>query len=81
MALCYGSLAALFFLLYFPRVAVLVSLYEDKIDYASFRDDSTYLCINLFLEKHNRLQLVADLTEQQLAWLEDDKKFVLSRLR
>ncbi len=68
----YGSLAALFFSL-LSRVAVLVSLYEDKIDYASFRRRLYIPLYKFIFRKAHRLQLVADLTEQQLAWLEDDK--------
>lgn len=69
----YGSLAALFFSL-FSKVAVLVSLYEDKIDNASSLKRRIYIPLYKYIfRKAHRLQLVADLTEQQLAWLEDDK--------
>jgi len=68
----YGSLAALFFS-WFSRVAVLVSLYEDKIDYNSWRKKWKLPFYKLIFRRAHRLQLVADLTEQQSAWLEDDK--------
>jgi len=68
----YGSLAALFFSL-FSKVAVLVSLYEDKVDYSSFKKRLYIPLYKLIFRRAHKLQLVADLTEQQLAWLEDDK--------
>ncbi len=68
----YGSLAALIFS-FFSRVAILVSLYEDKIDYRAFKRRLYIPLYKLIFRKAHKLQLVADLTEQQLAWLEDDK--------
>jgi UDP-glucuronate decarboxylase len=68
----YGSLAALFFSL-FSKVAMIVSLYENKIDYISFKRRLYTPLYKMIFRKAHRLQLVADLTEQQLAWLEDDK--------
>ena len=68
----YGSLAALFFSL-FSKVAVLVSLYEDKVDYGSFKKRLYIPLYKLIFRRAHKLQLVADLTERQLAWLEDDK--------
>lgn len=72
----YGSLAALLFSL-FSRVAVLVSLYEDKVVAPSSFKMKLYLPFYKFIfKKTHRLQLVANLTEQQLAWLEDDKNLL-----
>jgi UDP-glucuronate decarboxylase len=68
----YGSLAALFFSLS-SKVAVLVSLYEDKTDYSSFKRRLYVPLYKIIFRKAHKLQLVADLTERQLAWLEDDK--------
>lgn len=68
----YGSLAALIFS-WFSRLAVLVSLYEDKIDDSSWQRKWKMPFYKLIFRKAHRLQLVADLTEQQMAWLEDDK--------
>jgi hypothetical protein len=68
----YGSLAALIFS-FFSRVAILVSLYEDKINDKSLKGRLNIPFLKLIFRKAHKLQLVADLTERQLAWLEDDK--------
>ncbi len=69
----YGSLAAILFSL-LSRKAVLLSLYEGKIkDTNSLRRRLLRPIYKLILKKAHRLQVVAELTQQQLAWLEDEK--------
>ncbi len=69
----YGSLAAILFSL-FSRKAFLLSLYEGKIK----NTRSLYRRLlgplyKLIFRKAHRLQVVAELSQQQLAWLEDEK--------
>ncbi len=69
----YGSLAAILFSL-LSRKAILLSLYEGKIrDTNSLRRRFLIPIYKLIFKKAHRLQVVAKLTQQQLAWLEDKK--------
>lgn len=69
----YGALAALLFS-FIARISTLISLYEGNADNVKNVKRKVYQPIYKFIFKRaNKLQLVADLDEQQLAWLEDDK--------
>ncbi|MCD4760393.1 SDR family oxidoreductase [bacterium] len=69
----YGSLAAVLFSLFSNR-ALLVSLYEGKIDEArAIRTKVLQPFYRFIFKKAHSMQVVGDLTQQQLAWLEDDK--------
>ena len=65
----YGSLAAIIFS-FFSRVSALVSLYEGNIK--SSRKLIPFYKI-IFRRAHG-IQIIAQLTGEQSAWLEDDKK-------
>ena len=70
----YGALAGVLFS-YLTRVALLVSLFEGKIkdSESSFRKMFKPIYKIIFRRAH-RMQVVAELPDEQLAWLEDDKK-------
>lgn len=68
----YGSLAAVIFSI-FSRRALLVSLYEGKIEEArAVRSKFLRPFYRLIFRRAHYMQIVGDLTQQQLAWLEDD---------
>lgn len=70
----YGALAALLFS-FFTKVAVVISLFEGKIDY--FGNARHRLLLPFFKRIYRRahcLQIVAELTPQQTAWLGNEKK-------
>jgi hypothetical protein len=70
----YGSLAAVIFS-FFSRVAFLVSLFEGKIDNLnSLRRKIFTPLYKIIFRRANRFQIIAGLDQQQLAWLEDEKK-------
>lgn len=70
----YGALAAAWFSL-FSRRAFLVSLYEGQIkDSESVKRKLLRPFYKLIFRTAHKLQVVADLTESQLAWLEDDNR-------
>ncbi|PIR06530.1 MAG: hypothetical protein COV55_03280 [Candidatus Komeilibacteria bacterium CG11_big_fil_rev_8_21_14_0_20_36_20] len=68
----YGSLSAVIFSL-FSRRALLLSLYEGKIyqKATSIRRKLFKPLYRIIFKKANNLQIVGELTQQQLAWLED----------
>lgn len=70
----YGSLAAIIFSI-FSRKALMVSLYEGQIkERRAVKSKVLKPFYRLIFKKANYLQIVSDLTQQQLAWLEDDKQ-------
>ncbi len=70
----YGSLAAVIFSI-FSRKALMVSMYEGQIkEKRVIRNKILKPFYRLIFKKAHYLQIVSDLTQQQLAWLEDDKQ-------
>ncbi len=70
----YGSLAAVLFSLLSTR-ALLVSLFEGKIDETRYiRSKILRPFYKLIFSRAHYMQVVGELTQQQLAWLEDDKQ-------
>lgn len=70
----YGSLAAVIFSI-FSRKALMVSLYEGQIkERWAIKNKILKPFYRLIFKKANYLQIVSDLNQQQLAWLEDDKQ-------
>lgn len=70
----YGSLAAVIFSI-FSRVAFLVSLFEGKIDNLnSLRRKIFTPFYKIIFRRAHRLQIIVDLDQRQLAWLEDEKR-------
>lgn len=68
----YGSLAAVIFSI-FSRCALMVSLYEGQIDEArAVRNKFLKPFHRLIFKRAHYMQIVGELTQQQLAWLEDD---------
>lgn len=69
----YGSLAGLLFS-FFSNTAFLVSLFEGKIDNnRPVRNKLLKPFYKVIFKKVHYLQIIADLNQQQLAWLEDDQ--------
>lgn len=70
----YGSLGALFFSM-ISRVSFLLSLYEGKVENKSKMRKSILSPLQkIIFQKAHHIQLIAELSEQRLAWLEGDKK-------
>jgi hypothetical protein len=69
----YGALGTLLFS-FFYRVGCLVSLYEGGMDH---NEDAKHRFLSPFYKiiyhRAHRLQIIAELTQTQIAWLEDDK--------
>ena len=69
----YGAIATIIFSL-LTRVAFLVSLFEGKIDNtASIKKRLFSPIYRLIFRRAHKLQVVADLTQEQQAWLEDER--------
>lgn len=69
----YGSLAGIIFSL-FSKTAFLVSLYEGKIsEKKSLRKKLLNPFYKIIFKRANHLQIVGKLTDQQLAWAQDEK--------
>lgn len=69
----YGTLAALFFSI-ISRIGLLVSLNEGSID--NFNKLKKWLILpfhKIIFRKSHRLQVITALSDQQMAWLEDEK--------
>ncbi|MEA2089049.1 MAG: UDP-glucuronic acid decarboxylase family protein [Patescibacteria group bacterium] len=69
----YGSLAGIIFSL-FSKTAFLVSLYEGKISEKKFlRKKILNPFYKIIFKRANHLQIATKLTDQQLAWAQDEK--------
>lgn len=69
----YGALATVLFSLT-SKVASVISLYEGKIDDFNSLKHRIYMPLyRIIFKSAHHLQVVAELTQQQIAWLEDEK--------
>lgn len=70
----YGALAAILFSV-LTKVATVISLYEGKIENIDTIKQRFYAPLLKFIfRRAHHIQVVADLTDQQIAWLENEKK-------
>ena len=69
----YGAIAAILFSM-LTRVAVLVSMFEGKIDNkTNIKKKIISPAYRFIFKRAHKIQIVADLSQEQQAWLEDEK--------